>query len=139
MAMTPAQRLVDKARASGAQLVRFLYCDNGNMVRGKAAHIGGIESAASAGIGLTVAMMGFTMAEQLAAGTAQGPVGEVRLVPDPDTFTVLPYNRREARVICDMVQLDGALWEAYPRTFLKRMVERARALGLEAQAAFEYE
>src|SRR5438874_4942516 len=120
------EQLVELARNSGVQLVRFLYCDNGNMVRGKAAHIGAIAGAAESGIGLTVAMMGFTMAEQLAAGTAQGPVGEVRLVPDAETFAVLPYNPSHARVFCDLVTLEGEPWEAYPRTFLKRM-ERAAA------------
>ncbi|HLZ68722.1 MAG TPA: glutamine synthetase family protein [Dehalococcoidia bacterium] len=131
--------LVARARASGAQLVRFLYCDNGNMVRGKAAHLSALASAADAGIGLTVAMAGFTMAEHLAAGTAQGPVGEVRLVPDPRTFRPLPYNPRQARVLCDMLTLEGEAWEAYPRTFLKRMIARAADAGIEAQAAFEYE
>ncbi|HZU75750.1 MAG TPA: glutamine synthetase family protein [Dehalococcoidia bacterium] len=131
--------MVATAQRSGADLVRFLYCDSGNMVRGKGAHIGALPSLAETGIGLTVAMMGFTMVERLAAGSAQGPVGEVRLVPEPGTFTVLPYDRRQARLICDLLTLDGELWEAYPRTFLKRMVARAATRALEAQAAFEYE
>ncbi|HZQ37811.1 MAG TPA: glutamine synthetase family protein [Dehalococcoidia bacterium] len=131
--------LVARARASGAQLVRFLYCDNGNLIRGKAAHLSALADAVETGIGLTVAMAGFTLAEQLAAGTGQGPVGEIRLVPDPRTFRPLPYNRRQARVLCDMVTLEGALWEAYPRTFLRRMIAKAAAAGIEAQAAFEYE
>jgi glutamine synthetase len=131
--------MVNAAQAGGVQLVRFLYCDLGNMIRGKAAHISGFAAAAEAGIGLTVAMSGFTMDEQLAPGSAQGPVGEIRLVPDPRTFAVLPYNRNQARAICDMVTLDGRLWEAYPRTFLKRMIARAEAAGFELQAGIEYE
>ncbi len=134
-----AELIVNAARASGVQLVRFLYCDNGNMIRGKAAHISGLAGAAEAGIGLTVAMIGFTMAEQLAPGSAQGPVGEIRLVPDPRTFAVLPYNCRQARAICDMVTLDGELWEAYPRTFLKRMIAKAESAGIELQTGIEYE
>ena len=133
------EQLVEKARNSRVQLVRFLYCDNGNMVRGKAVHINAIAGAAESGIGLTVAMLGFTMAEHLAPGTAQGPVGEVRLVSLPQTFAVLPHNPREARVLCDLATLNGELWEAYPRTFLARMVKRAADLGIQAQAAFEYE
>lgn len=31
------------------------------------------------------------MLDQLARVEGLGPVGEIRLVPDPDTFTVLPY------------------------------------------------
>ncbi len=133
------EMIVDAARAAGVQLVRFLYCDNGNMIRGKAAHAGGLAGSVDAGIGLTVAMIGFTMDERLAEGSGQGPVGEVRLVPDPRTFTVLPYNRRQGRAVCDMVTLDGELWEAYPRTFLKRMIAKAAAAGLEVQAGIEYE
>ncbi len=131
--------IVDAASAAGVQLVRFLYCDNGNMIRGKAAHVSGLAGSVDAGIGLTVAMIGFTLAEQLAEGTGQGPVGEIRLVPDPRSFTVLPYNRRQARAICDMLTLDGELWEAYPRTFLKRMIARAAAAGFEIQVGIEYE
>jgi glutamine synthetase len=63
----------------------------------------------------------------------------VRLVPDPGTFAVLPYDRRQARLICDLVTLEGELWGAYPRTFLKRTLARAAERGLETQAAFEYE
>jgi len=133
------ESMVAAAQSSGVSLVRFLYCDNGNMVRGKSSHIGALGSHASSGIGLTVAMMGFTMAEQIAAGTAQGPVGEVRLMPVPSTFNVLPYNPREARVLCDLVTHEGEPWEAYPRTFLSRMVTKAGGQGFVAQAAFEYE
>jgi glutamine synthetase len=127
------------ARAEGVRLVRFLYCDNANIIRGKVAHIGILGPAIESGIGLTVAMQGFTMTERLAPGSAQGPVGEIRLVPDLSTFTPLPYAPGEARMLCDMRTLDGADWDAYPRTFLKRVVARAAEQGIEGRAAFEYE
>ena len=36
--MTPDE-IVTQATDRGVQLVRFLYCDNGGVVRGKAAHV----------------------------------------------------------------------------------------------------
>ena len=128
-----------RVRAEGVRSVRFLYCDNANVVRGKAAHAGALADFLDAGIGLTVAMQAFCLTEHLAPGTALGPVGEVRLVPDPDTFAVLPYAPGEARMLCDMLTLDGRPWENCPRSFLKRMAARAAEAGIEVRAAFEHE
>src|SRR5207244_5911902 len=65
--------------------------------------------------------------------------GEVGLVPDPDTFTMLPSAPDEARLLCDMLTLEGQPWDNCPRAFLKRMVARAAEAGLSPRAAFEYE
>jgi glutamine synthetase len=128
-----------RARAEGVRLVRFLYCDNGNVIRGKAAHISNLGACMESGIGLTVAMQGFTLTEHIAPGSALGAVGEIRLVPDPDTFTLLAESDGEARMLCDMQALDGTPWENCPRAFCARMAGRAAAEGLTVRAAFEYE
>ena len=73
----------------------------------------------------------------LAAGSHLGPVGEIRLVPDPRTFALLPYSPREARLLCDMHTLDGRPWALCPRAFLIDMVDRAGQQGLRVEAAFE--
>src|SRR5688500_9630934 len=114
-----------RVRMENVRSVRFLYCDNANIVRGKAAHAGALADCLDAGIGLTVAMQGFCLTEHLAPGTALGPVGEARLVPDPDTFAVLPYAPGQARLLCDLRTLDGAPWAVCPRSFLKRMADGA--------------
>jgi glutamine synthetase len=128
-----------RCKASRIQLVRFLYCGNDSVIRGKACHTRFLESYLRSGIGLTVAMQSFNMLDQLAPDGSFGPVGEIRLVPDPATFAVLPYVARSARLFCDMRTLDGEAWDACPRSFLKRMIGRARGAGLELQAAFENE
>ena len=81
--MDPATVLA-RVRAANTRSVRFLYCDNGNIVRGKAAHASALADFLNSGIGLTVAMQGFTPTEHLAPTTHLGPVGEIRLVPDLD-------------------------------------------------------
>jgi glutamine synthetase len=128
-----------RVRAEGVRLVRFLYCDNANVVRGKAAHAGALADFLDSGIGLTVAMQGFCLTEHLAAGSALGPVGEVRLIPDLDTFNRLPYAPGEARVLCDLMTLDGEPWQLCPRGFLKRMAARAEQEAITVRAAFEHE
>jgi len=128
-----------QARQAGVKLVRFLYCGNDGLIRGKAAAIEALDAALEAGLGLTVAMQSFTMLDRLAPEGTFGPVGEIRLVPDLDTFMLLPYAPKSARVLVDMLQLDHTPWPLCPRSFLKRMIAKAAARGVRVVAAFENE
>ncbi len=131
--------IVQQARDADIQLVRFIYCDNSGVIRGKATHVDHLSGRMNHGIGLTVAMQSFTSSETIAPGAGFGPVGEIRLVPDPETFVILPYSPGNARMIADMFRLDREPWENCPRYFLKRMCDRAAGLGLRIKAAFESE
>ena len=131
--------IVRKAKDAGVQLVSFLYCDNGGVIRGKATHVSGLEKRLDSGIGLTVAMQAMSDMDQLLVVEGMGPVGEVRLIPDLDTFTVLPYAPKRGSMLADLVTTERRPWEACPRDFLKRMLARAEAMGLTFQAALEPE
>jgi glutamine synthetase len=134
-----AQDVVQQARNANLRLVRFLYCDNGGIIRGKATHASKLATRISEGIGQTLAMQAFTGVESLAAVEGMGPVGEFRLIPDPQTFVILPYVPNTGSMMCDMIRLDGQPWEACPRTFLKRMAARLAEQGMRAEAAVEHE
>ena len=84
------QDVVKLAQENELRLMRFLYCDNGGIIRGKATHVNRLASRMRDGIGQTLAMQAFTGVESLAAVEGMGPVGEFRLIPDPNTFAVLP-------------------------------------------------
>src|SRR5215831_18642952 len=131
--------ILSRCAAAKIQLVRFLYCGNDSVIRGKACHTRFLHSYLRSGIGLTVAMQSFNVLDQLVPEGSFGPVGEIRLVPDLETFTVLPYAPRSARLLCRMLTLDGEPWGACPRSFLLRMIERARAAGVLLKATFENE
>ena len=136
--MTPDQ-IVAQARERGVQLVRFLYCDNGGVIRGKSTHVGQLARRMHSGIGLVKGMQSFTSLDTLVPDATYGPVGEIRLVPDPDTFVVLPYAPRSAQMLVNMVELDHSPWALDPRSFLQRMIARASDAGLVFDAAFENE
>ncbi|HCI82695.1 MAG TPA: glutamine synthetase [Ktedonobacter sp.] len=133
------QNVVEQAQAANLRLVRFLYCDNGGILRGKATHASKLETRMEEGIGQTLAMQAFTGVESLAAVEGMGPVGEFRLTPDPATFTILPYAPATGSMMCDMILTNGVAWEACPRTFLKRMIARLAERGMRAEAAVEHE
>jgi len=133
------QDVLQQAREANLRLVRFLYCDNGGIIRGKATHTSKLHSRIHEGIGQTLAMQAFTGVESLATVEGMGPVGEFRLIPDPNTFVILPYAPSSASMMCDMILNDGTPWQACPRTFLKRMIQRLADRGMQAEAAIEHE
>ncbi len=125
--------------AAGIRFVRILWCDNANIIRGKAVHRGTLSEYLKHGVGISAAQQAIpVMYDAPADGSGLGPVGEVRLVPDWNTLTPLPYAPRHARVMGDMVK-DGSPWALCPRNFLKRMVAEAKREGLDVIAAFENE
>src|SRR5262245_5196989 len=92
------RHIVRQCRHEKIQLVRFLYCGNDSVIRGKACTTEFLDSYLVSGIGLTVAMQCMNMLDQLVPEGSFGPVGEIRLVADPGTFAVLPYVPRSARL-----------------------------------------
>ena len=138
-AVDPAEGVTQAARKAGVRLVRFLYTDNGGVPRGKTTHIEGLPGRMRDGIGLTVAMQAMNMLDQLAHVEGMGPVGEIRLVPAPETWAVLPYAPHSAAMTADMLNQDGTPWAACPRSFLKRQVAACADAGFTVRAAFECE
>ncbi len=67
---------------------------------------------------------------------------DVLAMPDPKTFQLLPYQTDAspvARVVCDVLNLDGSPFEGDPRQVLRRTLERARGLGFSFYVAPELE
>jgi glutamine synthetase len=132
-------QVVSIAEEAGLRLVRLLYCDNGCVIRGKLVPTADLAKRLETGIGLTVAMQAMNMLDNLQPVEGMGPVGEIRLVPDVNSFVVLPYAPASAAMMCDMIDLDHQPWGACPRTFLKHMIQRAADQGLTVQATIENE
>src|SRR3954452_19376564 len=99
--------VLERADAEDLRFVRFLWCGNDGTVRAKASALHGLEGRLKSGIGLTVAMQAMNGLDHLQPVDGMGPVGEIRLVPDLDTFRVLPYAPRTGGVLVDHVSLDG--------------------------------
>jgi len=129
-------RAVDEA---DLRFVRFLWCGNDGTVRAKASARHGLEGRLRSGIGLTVAMQAMNALDHLQAVEGMGPVGEVRLLPDLETFRVLPYAPSSGAVLTDHVGLDGEPAPVCQRSFLKRMEARLAERGLILRCSFENE
>jgi glutamine synthetase len=136
---SPAMETQRQAMQKRVSLTRFLYVDHGGIVRGKAAATARLAERIESGIGHTRAMMAMSMVDELAPVDRMGPVGEVRLKPDPGTWVTLPYAPGAAAMLADQVNPDGSPWGGCARTFLKQAVAELAAEGYELQASFEPE
>ena len=123
------------------KFIRFLWCDNANIIRAKAGHITHLEDFVDNGINIAVAQQAVpAMHDVVVPETGLGPVGEVRLMPDWSTLKKLPYAPQHALVISDMMEgKTRKVWEFCPRGFLRRQIERLAAKELSIKAAFENE
>jgi len=134
-----ADEVVAKARSDGVRLVRFLYCDPSGVIRGKTVHVDRLANKIREGVGLTRAQNAVNMLEQYVPLEGMEPVGEIRITPDPGTYTVLPWLPRTASMLSDQLGHDGLDWGSCTRTFLKRAIATAADAGLRIMAAFENE
>jgi glutamine synthetase len=134
-----AHEVVKQADEAGLRLVRFIWCGNDGTVRAKSSARNGLEGRIASGIGLTVAMQAMNGLDQLQPVDGMGPVGEIRLVPDPDTFRVLPYAPHTGAMLVDHVTLEGTPAPVCQRSFLKRMEERLAERNMRLEVAFENE
>jgi glutamine synthetase len=67
---------------------------------------------------------------------------DVLAKPDPRTFQILPHQGNDdpvARVVCDILSLDGTPFAGDPRNVLRRTLDRARERGFTFYAAPEIE
>ena len=81
--------VIELAQNAHVQLVRFLYCDHSGVTRAKQIHVSHLPHKLNEGLGLTRAQMAMNLLEQLIDIEGMEPVGEIRLVPDPETFSVI--------------------------------------------------
>ena len=131
-----ASQVVERASEAG---VRFLWCGNDGTVRAKASSVRGLEGRIRSGIGLTVAMQAMNGLDQLQPVERMGPVGEIRLVPDPETFRILPYAPGTGAMLVDQLTLEGEPAPVDQRAFLKRMSQRLAERGAWLEVGFENE
>jgi glutamine synthetase len=133
----PRRDVPRQMRERDIRLVRFLYCDLSAAIRGRAVHARGLEEAMSDGLGVGKSVLARNVLDQLTAIEGLGQIGEVRLLPDPESFVTLPYVERTAAMSADLVTAELEPWPFCPRSFLKRMLVRLQSCGLVLQAAFE--
>ncbi|MCH2174028.1 glutamine synthetase family protein [Myxococcota bacterium] len=119
--------------------IRIGWVDSGGVLRVEAQTLRHLASVLEDGIPLVPAAQAGLPLDGIADDPELGAVGQVWLVPDPDTVRVLPWEPKHASCMGRFVQSDGSPWAHCPRAALDRALAALEQKGLSMQAAFEHE
>jgi len=119
------QYVVRTVEERGVRLVRLWFTDV----------LGNLKSFAISPAELENALVdGMTFDGSSIDGFSRVQESDVLAIPDPNTFEVLPWvdgKSPEARVFCDIANLDGSPFKGDPRQVLRRNLDAAQAQGFE--------
>lgn len=134
--------IIKMAESADVRLLRLLYIDLDNIIRGHEAVVDKekLRDELIGGMAYVAIMQsGFTLFDTVTPGTIYGPQGEVRLIPDLRTFRILPYAKNTAQVIGDFMTPDLKPFEVDPRPLLKEFLSRIDykiMIGIEPELYF---
>ena len=131
--------LVERARLSGTRIIRFQFCDYSASSMPRRCTSRSWNRSCARASASTLAQTALNVRDELVDIPEMPPVGEVRIVPDPATYSELPWAPGVASVMCDLIDRDQVPWFACARSFLRRQVEAAASLGIDVGATFELE
>ena len=111
------------ARDNDVKFIRLLFTDILGNLKGVAVTVEELESAMTRGMGFDGSSI---------EGYARADESDMYALPDPTTFSILPWRPRTnavARMFCDIITPDGENFEGDPRAVLKRNLKRAAEMG----------
>ncbi|MEW5956559.1 MAG: glutamine synthetase family protein [Chloroflexota bacterium] len=127
---------------AGIEFVRFEQTDTHGIARSKTVPARHFRRFAEYGLNFLLGQLGFDVQAGVAGGT--GYLEELGfpdslLKPDLDTFQILPWADKTARILCEPYYLDGRPAMAAPRLVVKKLLDELAALGYRLYSGFEYE
>ncbi|MEM2266016.1 MAG: glutamine synthetase [Hadesarchaea archaeon] len=133
MTLKEKKEVVEKAKEAGVKFIQMQFMDILGTVKNITLPIERLERALSEGVFFDgSSVLGYATVEE----------SDMRLVPDPKTFTILPWtdgNLKTACMVCDVYDHKNNRFEGDPRYALQRLMERARKEGFVFNTAPEYE
>ncbi len=137
--MTATDDVLHRVDTNDIELIRLVFVNNSGVPRGRVVDSESLPDVLETGTNVTHAMQSFNALDRLAPEGRYGPAGEVRVVPDPETYTELPYADRAAIMLADLHDLDGEPWAAGPRAQLRAYLDDIGDDGYVPRLSFESE
>ncbi len=144
-----AQKILAEAEAQNLEVVRLSFVDQHGILRGKTITKSALQSALKSGITMTSSMLlkdtshktVFPLWQEdsgFGAGNLTG-ASDILMLPDPDTFRVLPWSPHSGWILCDLYFPDGRAVPFSTRDILKQSVAKLSARGYRFIAGLEVE
>lgn len=140
--------LATEVERTGLETVRVLFTDQHGILRGKTIVAAALGSLLADGMAAPSTLLlkdtshrtAFPVwsADGAVAGDMRG-AGDILMVPDPQTFRVLPWSPHSAWVLCDLAYADGTPMPFCTRGILRSSVARLAAKGMAMAVGLEVE
>ncbi|MFN3567707.1 MAG: glutamine synthetase family protein [Caldimicrobium sp.] len=118
-----AKDVLELVKKYDVRFVRLWFVDVLGQLKSFAIHVDELEGAFSEGMGFDgSSIKGFARIEE----------SDMLAIPDPTTFTLLPWRPKEkavARMFCDIYNPDGTPYLGDSRYILKRALDKMRTMG----------
>jgi glutamine synthetase len=135
-----ARTLTESLSAHGVRAVAFSQVDNAGVTRVKTVPVSLLERAVKYGIGMSPVFEVFMVNDSITSSDeVSGPVGDLRLMPDPWALKMLAAQPGWAWAPVDKHTQEGEVYPGCQRSFAKRQASRAADAGIELRMAFELE
>jgi glutamine synthetase len=135
-----AREQIRRLREEGVRMLAITMVDNAGVTRVKSFPLSRFDRAARYGIGLSPVFDVFLVNDHITSSTeVGGPVGDLRLIPDPAVVRTLSAQPGWAWAPTDQYTQEGELFGSCQRSFARRMAEQCRRAGLGLRMAFEVE
>jgi len=120
-------------RENDVKFIRFWFSDITGQMKGFTICKEELEHALDEGMGFDGSSI---------KGFARIDESDMIAMPDPDTFTLLPYRPKEkavAGMLCDILNVDQTPYQGDPRFILKKMLAKAKDKGFDFNIGPELE
>jgi glutamine synthetase len=135
-----ARTMIESLSAHGVRAVALSQVDNAGVTRVKTVPVSLLERAVTYGIGMSPVFEVFMVNDSITSSDeVGGPVGDLRLMPDPWAVKELAAQPGWAWAPVDKHTQEGEVYPGCQRTFAKRQAARAADAGIELRMAFELE
>nr|WP_261368321.1 glutamine synthetase family protein [Pseudosulfitobacter koreense] len=140
--------LVDRVAQSDLETIRVLFADQHGILRGKTIVAGAFASIFTSGLAAPSSLLLKDTAHRTVfpiwsddpgVSGGMGGAGDILMLPDPDTFRILPWSPHSAWIFCDPRFKSGAVMPFSPRDVLKSAIAKmevqdmALVVGLEVE------
>jgi glutamine synthetase len=136
-----AEERLARVRDAGVDRLRVHFTDLLGVSRNKVVPLSQLDECLEDGINFCISAFCVDHAGEVIDGTGLGAEVDFRdaqVIPDPETLTVVPWERSTAIAIGD-VRFDGGPLLASPRQLLRRAADDLASRGLRAVAGHELE
>lgn len=135
------KEIADRIKKHGVDTLRIDFPDMHGINRGKIVPANRLDEVLEEGINCAKPTFSLDLAYNIPPGT--GTADEVNyedmnIIPDPETFTIVPYQEGMARFIGD-IYADGKPFPYSPRWLLKKVMKQFEEKNLTPMAATELE